>query len=399
MTWRLSHHCIILGALSLMVATAPSVVATPLIALREANNCGGCHKPGRAQVAPWLRRCTLDCQGCHIDPAGAGPRNQWGYYYSQDQAALVKFINPIDPMQDASFFDLHYDGRNINRTTNGKTRTFPMSSEFAVRLRPLIRYVNITYQNLLLGRTEDGAFRIIREGDRRFREKYSFMVDSLPFNTYVRKYRGQPMYGLRRSNHSLWIRERIGLDQFATTDAVEVGGTPNVPFFRVSQMAGDPYANALQRQRGVSYHAGLRGVTLGWHVNASGWDTQSAAHGIKMNALGGGFNVFQVLLYGEKNERTLTVLDPTLTDPEEPERIHPSSTIKEYTLAYAGVRGLMFGAVLEDLVDGTGHAKRTSFFLDMHPIPFLQFEIWQRQETGVRRLTDLLGVLHLYADF
>jgi hypothetical protein len=344
----------------------------------------------------------LDCQGCHIDPAGGGPRNQWGYYYSHDQLAMVNFIKPIDPLADKSFFDLHYDGRNTNRQVGGKVQTFPMSSEFSIRVRPLVSHLHLTYQNMLLGQVGDRSFRIINEGDRRFREKYSVMIDALPFNTYVRKYRGTPMYGIRRPNHTLWIRQRIGLDQYATTDAVEIGGTPNVPFFRVSKMDGDPYAAASRRQAGTSYHAGMRGVTLGWHVNASGWDTKSEEQQIKMQAFGGGLNIFKLLLYGEQNVRTVTARSAELetpVSPYDPTYVHPSSTISEYTVAFAGLRGLMVGAVAEDLKAVSGHSKRLNFFLDMHPIPFLQFEIWHRKESGVREFTDLLGILHLYADF
>ena len=387
------------GITAALVTLEAQCLATPLIALRESSNCGGCHKPGRSQLPPWQRRCTLDCQGCHIDPAGGGPRNQWGSYYSQDQAPSVSFFQPVDPLDDSSFFDLHYDGRNMNRVVDGKTRTFPMSSEFGVRVRPMRRYLHLTYQNLLLGRIEDRRFRILSEGDRRFREKYSVMVDSLPFNTYLRNYRGAPMYGLRRSNHSLWIRERIGLDQFATTDAWELGLTPNVPFFRASKMSGDPYATPEFRQAGSSFHGGLRGVTLGWHVNGSGWDTESATHRIKMNAVGAGLNVFQVLLYGERNTRVVTTETEAASDPTAPTRIHPSSTITEYTLAFAGIRGVMFGVIAEDMVTDLSHRRRTNYFIDLHPIPWIQVELWQRHEYGETRLDDTLALLHVYGDF
>ena len=116
------------------------------------------------------------------------------------------------------------------------------------------------------------------------------------------------MYGLKRSNHSLWIRERIGLDQFATTDAYEIGMTPNVPFFRYSQMTGDPYVENRFRQKGNSVHGGLRGVSFGWHINGSYWKTASEMSEVNMHAVGAGFNVLGLIGYGEKNIRNVKML-------------------------------------------------------------------------------------------
>ena len=386
-------------ALFLACLAAPvALKATPLIALRESENCGGCHKPGRGQRPVLERRCTLDCQGCHIDPSGGSARNQWGYYYSMDQASMVSFFSPIDPLQDQSRFDLHVDSRIMQwDRANGERETFPMNLEGTVRVRPFVNYLHFTYQPIMMGRIEDDAFRILNEGGRRYRENYAVMVDNLPLNTYVRAYRGPPMYGLRRPNHSLWIRQRIGLDQFATTDAYELGGTPNVPFFRVSSMKGDPYTDAAFRQKGTSFHGGMRGVTLGWHVNTSLWKTQSDFHKIDMKAFGAGANIFNFILYGERNWRDVTPLQETSADI--PLRVQPSSTINEYTFAYGGIRGLMFGVVKENLDTSGIHSDRQSLFVDVHPIPWVQIELWRRRETGARNMEDTLGLLHLYADF
>lgn len=380
---------------------------TPILALKEVQNCAGCHKPGRSQKPFLDRRCTLDCQGCHVDPSGAGARSQWGYYYTQakEGVAAVNFYEPQDPLQDKSIFDIHYDGRLIRRDLPDKTRTFPMSSEFTFRLRPFVRFLHLTYSSLLLGNPYDKTFRMVREGDRGYRERFSAMVDEIPLNTYVRAYRGIPMYGLRRPNHTLWIRERIGLDQFATTDAVEIGTSPNVPFFRASYMKGDPYVDLHLRQKGMSFHGGVRGVTLGWHFNGSGWKTKSEVAEINMSAVGAGLNVFGLILYGEQNRRRVNI-DPSLEDAiaagdesETPIKIHPSSFIKEYTVAFAGVPGVIFGGIFESLKDDYNNSERRSAFIDVHPIPNIQIEYWRRFETGSRTLADSLAIAHWYLDF
>lgn len=381
---------------------SPKAEATPLIALKEAENCQGCHKPGRTQRPFFERRCTLDCQGCHVDPAGGGPRNQWGYYYSQAELNTVPLMQPTDPLQDTSRFDVHYDGRVITRFFEDEMRRFPMSNELSVRVRPFVNYLHLTYQAMMFGRIGDQSFRATRSDSRRFREKYAVMVDQLPLNLYARIYRGPPMYGLRRPNHSLWIRERIGLDQFATTEAVEFGGTPNVPFLRGSLMNGDPYAEPEDRQKGNSFHGGFRGVTLGWHINGSSWDTKSEKAGIRMRSLGAGLKPWKFVLMGERNWRKVDYFeDPAnaSTFASQAVKVQPSSLIDEYTVAFEAYRGIMTGYVIEELHDEKNDSLRRSLFADFHIIPWLQFEIWRRYETGTRKLADTLSVLHAYMDF
>lgn len=388
------------GLLTLSLMPTESV-ATHLYALKESDNCAGCHKAGRSQRSFLDRRCTLDCQGCHIDPAGAGPRNQWGYYYSQSNLASINFFQPMDPLQDTSRVDLHFDGRIMQRSVDGgNSRTFPMSNEFSGRLRPFIKHLHATYQALFLGRVGDESFRSNAFGGRRYQEKYSLMIDELPLNTYVRSYRGLPMYGIRRSNHSLWIRERVGLDQFAQTDAMEIGTTPNVPFFRGSFMKGDPYTESAYRQAGSSAHAGLRGVTAGWHLNGSNWDTKSDFTHVSMSAAGGGAHLFGILLYGERNWRKVSDIstDQPLTDQQVP-HVQPSSVISEYTAGLTFIPGVIVGVLYETMDAEDREFKRRNAFFDFHPIPFLHFEIWRRFESGARELADTLGILHLYADF
>lgn len=54
-------------------------VAEPWLGNRFAQNCSGCHAPGRKNFAEASRRrCTLACQGCHVSPNGSGLRSQYG---------------------------------------------------------------------------------------------------------------------------------------------------------------------------------------------------------------------------------------------------------------------------------------------------------------------------------
>jgi hypothetical protein len=393
----------ILALFQLSLIFAPTTIkATPLIAVRETENCAGCHNGGRSQRPFIWRRCTLDCQGCHIDPSGAGARNQWGEYYSKDQLNMVELYEAVDPLKDESFADIHYDGRVINRSDSTGGSFSPMASEYTFRLRPLIRWIHATYSAMFLGRTDDKTFRF-GPNKRFFREKYSIMVDALPMNLYLKYGRGTPMYGQRRPNHSAWIRERVGLDQFATSDAFTIGGTLNVPFVHLSMLEGDPYAEAEDRQKGTSTHFGMRGVSFGWNVHGSTWNTESKKSKISMSAIGGGAHVFNVLFMGERNFRKVTEKSnstSTVTGFDHPGHYsHPSSTISEYTLAWTGMKGLMVGLVEENMETETFSSDRRSYFVDIHPIPSVQLEFWRRHESGAKNVWDTLAVFHVYGDF
>ena len=374
-------------------------LATPTIAIRESANCVACHDPGRSQLPVAWRRCTLDCAGCHMDPNGAGARNQWGSYYTQSQMAIKSFLKPTDPLKDASRFDMHFDARNISRSSSGQTRWFPMASSFTLRVRPLVRWVHLVYTATAFGRIGDKTILLNRSDSRRFRDSVYSMVDGLPMNLYLKAGRGQAVYGLRRSNHSLWIRERIGLDEFATTDSVNFGGTPNVPFFHVSKMSGDPYQPAEDRQKGTSYHFGLGGVSYGWNVNASGWNTRSEKTEVSMNAWGAGLHAFHILLYGERNIRKVDSLSPQTQSTYPGQMTQPASSISEYSLFFTGVKGVMIGGYRETLKSESADSKRFSATLDLHPIPWLQVEAWRRWEVGSREIWDTLFVTHLLFDF
>ncbi len=380
-------------------------LATPLIALKAASNCAGCHQAGRSQRPVLERRCSLDCQGCHIDPSGGTARNQWGQYYSQAALNLIPFVTPQDPLQDKSYFDLHADTRVIALKNDNENAFYPMAADFVFRVRPFVRYLHLIYEPQFLGRIGDSRPFVVSSDKRRFREKFALMVDSLPLNIYTRLARGTPTYGLRRPNHTIWIRQRIGLDQFAVTDATELGATPNVPFFRYSYMLGDPWVPSYLRQKGSSFHGGMRGVTASWHINTSWWDTQSELNRIKMQALGAGAQWWGFIFYGEKNWRKVTNLDisskilPAGSSGPQTSGVYPSSAISDYEIAYTAIPGSVLGYEYETLDDPFNLSYRNSIFADFHLLPFLQFEIWRRFETGSRHHQDILAILHAYFDF
>ncbi|MDZ4661401.1 MAG: hypothetical protein SGJ18_07240 [Pseudomonadota bacterium] len=64
--------------LSFFIHYSPPVQAEPWVSNRFAQNCSACHSPNRNNVPLLERRCTLSCQGCHVNPNGGGVRNRYG---------------------------------------------------------------------------------------------------------------------------------------------------------------------------------------------------------------------------------------------------------------------------------------------------------------------------------
>ncbi|MEZ4871347.1 MAG: hypothetical protein R2827_03685 [Bdellovibrionales bacterium] len=79
----MTHRLILLFTFFFFGSLAQFADAEPWISNRWAQNCAACHAPGRLNLPPVGRRCTLSCQGCHVNPNGGGLRNEYGKWNQQ----------------------------------------------------------------------------------------------------------------------------------------------------------------------------------------------------------------------------------------------------------------------------------------------------------------------------
>lgn len=84
----------------LLLGMVLPVGAEPWLGIRFAQNCAGCHAPGRINLPPMDRRCSLSCQGCHINPNGGGLRSFYGKW--NEDRWLRSFV--IAALRPASAF-------------------------------------------------------------------------------------------------------------------------------------------------------------------------------------------------------------------------------------------------------------------------------------------------------
>ncbi len=309
------------AALTLAFMFTPAVSsATPQYAVRAARACDTCHIEPTGWLDPpehTARRCSLDCNSCHVSRSGGGMRNPTGRFFNREQLSLfgsrpsesrsVKGTattpsstqrgryrlwegfsgwdrsgeTPIDEIPDrlgdidpTPTWMLGSDLRTMVYApiTEGKVSAFPMQADFYAALWPMEHLVvhaglgmqgrrRRTFEQPTVGAS---VADLVAVG-----ELFAEWSD-LPYNAYLRGGRLRKNYGWRLDDHTTLTRSALGFRQQDVVYGVEAGINPNYPYANISayyqRVGARPPING-QGAVGVTLNAGIR--ELGWHFGGS----------------------------------------------------------------------------------------------------------------------------------
>lgn len=130
--------------------------AEPWISNRYAQNCAGCHSPGRNNLPLKKRRCTLSCQGCHVSPNGGGIRNLYGQWNQErwlktfDSKIMTSKLTPA-PIKDQNYARLPKKAMKSRKKTRPRLRTIPFHQ---VNEKLYDRYHDPSYEVMVQDRRE-----------------------------------------------------------------------------------------------------------------------------------------------------------------------------------------------------------------------------------------------------
>lgn len=397
-----------------------SAHALPLYAVNASSTCDTCHIEPMGWHNPDLsaRRCTMDCVACHVSPAGGGMRTSDGLYYGREVLPIWG-KRPSEAANPRRYLPDGYPDRGVYTLTEGfsgwwpgpydhttiqdrygdidpkpKWRVgadframfltqsgnddspfiFPMQADlYAMNesVEDLILYVDIGLQ----GQKDLDNFEDVDTRDY-FTIRELFLKYRLPYNSYVRFGRIVPRYGWGVDDHTAFIREDLGYNQYFSAFGFDVGYNPNYFYADASfyyQGVDRWPGERLSRGIGSTMNVGWR--DLGWQVGASFGYLDNITGFDQINGgIQWGVNFDPLVYYGEFDFRRRVA--PT----EDLEHVNGMIAYHELNLQFT--RGV-YGKLKYDWSDPNikrldDQKHRVQVALDIHPYTYVDIETGYR---------------------
>lgn len=252
--------------------------ALPQFSVESARSCQTCH------IAPenWenpelkLRKCSLSCGSCHVNPTGAGMRNEAGRFYGLQTLpargprlteTAARPTSPPPPGSPERFagispnprFQIGADVRLMaigeigaeeaegDGAPDDNVAVFPMQTDLHVALRPF----NPSRQNegrltllATVGALGSRAEEFNGFTDRVYLKEWMAIYQDLPYQLYVKGGRFLPAFGWRLDDHTAFTRQGQTFDHQRQVTGIEIGLNPNYAYGHLSVYRNTPTGSA-----------------------------------------------------------------------------------------------------------------------------------------------------------
>jgi hypothetical protein len=254
------EHLGLAGALTLLSAVAAS--ALPEFTVEASRSCSNCHVAPHDWPNPDVRyrKCTLNCNGCHVNPTGGGMRHEAGRFYARhllsilddrrDERAPAPGGVP-EPLSRERYAGLSpqprvqagADFRTMGLLEAGRDPNhafFPMQADVHLAVRPYSpRRLNRGRLTLLAtgGAQGSRAATFGDPGDRLFVKEWWALFHDLPYQLYLKAGRFLPPFGWRLDDHTAFVRQTLSFDFERQGTGVEIGFNPNYAYAHLAVQA------------------------------------------------------------------------------------------------------------------------------------------------------------------
>lgn len=324
----------------------------------------------------------VGCVSCHVNPTGAGKRNDYGgRLFSQDLSLeQTRHLVPDDfKARVAKFLSLGTDIRAHNTTTLGA----PATNNFTVPQASL--YAEINAGKYLTGYIDHDLANT-------FNRESFVMLNNLPSKFHVKAGRMNLPYGLRLDDATSPIRANFNMTFVNQDIGMEAGIMPG-PFEFLAAVSNGVPGGVADENLAKAYTASANWIGKQGRVGASfHWNKRATAE-LVFGGLNGGFTVWNLTALGEvdvQRSRSRTGGGNT-------------AVIAGYgELNWQVIEGLYVKATYDvldpDVSAANNFQHRLGTGFDLYPLPYAQISLLYRYNTGPSATGDnqILARVHFF---